>query len=183
MRALRFASLLSSRVRSTFVRPSLVLAVLVSAGASSLSAQSVMSPLSAAADKDAAYSVVVKLFDGMRTRDTAAMRAAFVPNASMQSLTAQGVTFDSIGRWISSVGRARTGLVLDERLANPIVQVSGDLASVWVDYWLFVGDRLSHCGVDAIHLSRQSGAWRIFSIVDTRQQQRCPAAPAGTKTP
>lgn len=132
------------------------------------------------ADKDAAYAAVTKLFDAMRARDTVTMRASFVPNASMQSLTPQGVTFDSIGGWISSVARARAGLLLDERLANPVVQVSGDLASVWVDYWFYAGDRFSHCGVDAIHLYRLAGVWRIFSIVDTRQREGCPPAPAGT---
>lgn len=134
-------------------------------------------------DRDAAYAVVTKLFDAMRARDTATMRASFVPNASMQMLRPDGVRFDSIGGWIASVGRAPATLVLDERLANPIVQVSGDLASVWVDYWFFAGERLSHCGVDAIHLFRQQGTWRIFSIVDTRQQQGCPPAPDGTKRP
>jgi hypothetical protein len=134
-------------------------------------------------DRDAAYAVVTKLFDAMRARDTTAMRASFVPNASMQMLRPDGVRFDSIGGWIASVGRAPATLVLDERLANPVVQVSGDLASVWVDYWFFAGERFSHCGVDAIHLFRQQGTWRIFSIVDTRQQQGCPPPPDGTKRP
>jgi hypothetical protein len=133
------------------------------------------------ADRDAAYAVVTRLFDSMRSRDTAAMRAAFVPNASMQSLAKEGVRFEGIEGWITSVGRAPATLLLDERLANPVVQVSGDLASVWVDYWFFAGDRLSHCGVDAIHLYRQDGTWRIFSIVDTRQREGCPPAPSGTK--
>ena len=135
------------------------------------------------ADRDAAYAVVTKLFDSMRTRDTAAMRAAFVPNASSQSLSPTGVKFETIDGWVRSVGGAPAGLVLDDRLANPVVQVSGDLATVWVDYWFFAGERMSHCGVDAIQLYRQAGTWRIFSIVDTRQRQNCPPAPAGTKTP
>lgn len=132
---------------------------------------------------DSAYAVVSRLFDAMRARDTATMRGSFVANASMQALTPQGVRFDSIGGWIGSVGRAPAGLVLDERLANPVIQVSGDLASVWVDYWFFAGERLSHCGVDGIHLFRQDGKWRIFSIVDTRQREGCPPAPDGTKRP
>jgi hypothetical protein len=182
MRSLRFTSLPIPDLRSLLVRTLVALCSLVAAGSTSLAAQSVMSSPSSA-DKDAVYAVIVKLFDGMRTRDTAAMRASFVPNASMQSLTPQGVKFDSIDGWVNSIGRARAGLVLDERLANPIIQVNGDLASVWVVYWFFIGDRLSHCGVDAIHLARQAGNWRIFSIVDTRQQEGCPTAPAGTKTP
>jgi hypothetical protein len=88
----------------------------------------------------------------MRARDTTAMRAAFVPNASMQSLGDTAVKFDAVDEWITGVARARPGLVLDERLANPVVHVDGMLASVWVDYWFFAGDRFSHCGVDALLL-------------------------------
>ncbi len=135
---------------------------------------------SSPADRDAAYAVVTRLFDAMRTRDTVAMRAAFVPNASMQSLTPRGVTFDSIGGWIASVGRAPAGLLLDERLANEVVQVSDNLATVWVEYWFFAGERFSHCGVDAISLVREGDQWRIFSIVDTRRREGCPTVPAGT---
>ena len=58
------------------------------------------------ADKSAAYKVVTDLFDAMRSRDTAAMRAAFVPNASMQSITADSLRFESVDGWISSIGRA-----------------------------------------------------------------------------
>jgi hypothetical protein len=139
-------------------------------------------PLGAqSAEHDRAYKVVVDLFDAMRTRDTSAMRAAFVPNASMQSLSADGVRFDSMEGWITSVGRARPGLVLDERLANPVVNVDGDLAAVWVDYWFFAGERFSHCGVDSFQLVRQGDAWRIFSVVDTRRTEGCEPAPTGTK--
>lgn len=129
------------------------------------------------AEQDAAYKVVQQLFDAMRARDTTAMRAAFVPNASMQSLGDTAVKFDAVDGWITSVARARPGLVLDERLANPIVHVDGQLANVWVDYWFFAGDRFSHCGVDAILLVKHSGTWRIFSVVDTRRTEGCAAAP------
>ncbi len=127
--------------------------------------------------QDSAYAVVVGLFDAMRMRDTSAMRAAFVPNASMQSLTADSIRFESPDGWISSVARARAGLVLDERLANPVVHLDGDLASIWVDYWFFAGERFSHCGADAIFLARQHGRWRIFAITDTRRTRDCPPAP------
>lgn len=129
-------------------------------------------------DHDAAYAVVKRLFDGMRARDTTAMRAAFVPNASMQSLAATGVTFASVDGWIRSIASAPAGLVLDERIANPQVHIDGDLANIWVDYWLFTGERFSHCGVDAILLARRDGSWRIFSVVDTRHREGCAPAPA-----
>jgi hypothetical protein len=130
------------------------------------------------ADQDAAYAVVTKLFDGMRTRDTTAMRASFIPTATLQSVSVTGVRTDEINAWINSVASAPAGLVLDERLANPVVQVNGDLASVWVDYWFFAGERFSHCGVDAFVLARQSGTWKIISVADTRRREGCAPAPA-----
>ena len=136
----------------------------------SLSAQS--------ADHDAAYKVVSDLFASMRTRDTAAMRAAFTPNASLQSITPDSVRFDSIEGWLGGVGRAPAGTVLDERLANAVIHVDGNLANVWVDYWFYVGDRFSHCGVDAFLLAKLGGTWRIFSVVDTRRREGCAPAPA-----
>ncbi len=151
------------------LRLSIIVAGIVLASAAPVGAQT--------ADHDAAYAVITRLFDAMRARDTAAMRAAFVPNASMQSLTDSTVRFDSIDGWITGVGRARPGLVLDERLANPVVHLDGNLANIWVDYWFFAGERLSHCGVDAFLLAKQAGTWRVFSVVDTRRTQGCPPAP------
>jgi hypothetical protein len=130
------------------------------------------------ADHDAAYAVVTRLFDGMRTRDTASMRAAFAPGAMLQSVSATGIRVDAIDAWIGSVANAPAGLVLDERLANPVVQVDGRLASIWVDYWFFAGDRFSHCGVDAFVLARTEATWQIISVADTRQREGCAPAPA-----
>lgn len=130
------------------------------------------------ADHEAAYAVVTRLFDAMRVRDTAAMRAAFAPGASLQSVSAASIRTDDISAWISSIASAPAGLVLDERLANEVVQVSGPLASVWVDYWFFAGDRFSHCGVDAFVLAKSGNAWRILSVADTRQREGCAPAPS-----
>ena len=135
------------------------------------------------ADQAAAYAVITKLFDGMRSRDTASMRAAFVSGASLQSVSANGVRNDAIDAWIGSIASAPAGLVLDERLGTPVVQVSGDLASVWVEYWFFAGERFSHCGVDAFVLAKQAGAWRILSVADTRKREGCAPAPAAAATP
>jgi hypothetical protein len=43
---------------------------------------------------------------------------------------------------------------VDERLRNPVIRVDGALASVWIEYSLYVGERFVHCGVDAFHLVR-----------------------------
>ena len=131
----------------------------------------------AASDSAAITGVVTKLFDAMRARDTTTMRALFVSNASMQSLRDTAVTFDKIDGWIAGVARAPQGVVLDERLGPQTVQIDGNLATVWVDYSFYVGPRFSHCGVDAFQLAGIGGAWKIFSVVDTRRTAGCTPAP------
>lgn len=139
-----------------------------------------IAPLSAraqSADADAAYAVITRLFDAMRTRDTATMRASFATGASLQSVTPNGLRRTAIEDWIGGVARAPEGLLLDERLGPPSIEVGGGLASVWVEYWFFAGERFSHCGVDAFVLAREGSDWKILSVADTRQTENCPSAP------
>jgi len=108
---------------------------------------------------------------------------AFAPGVSLNSVSAAGVrtdAIDAIDAWIASVASAPAGLMLDERLGEKVVHVSGGLASVWVDYWFFAGTRFSHCGVDAFVLARANGAWRILSVADTRQRDGCRPAPGAS---
>lgn len=149
-------------------RPLLAVAVLIAA-ATPARAQTT--------DHDAAYAVITQLFDAMRTRDTATMRSSFAGGAVLQSVSGPQVRTDAIDSWIASVAGAPAGLVLDERLANPVVQVSGPLATVWVDYWFYAGDRFSHCGVDAFILAKIGADWKILSVADTRQREGCAPAP------
>jgi hypothetical protein len=125
------------------------------------------------AEQDAVRAVVTGLFDAMRTRDTAAMRAAFDSTAALHSVGADRVRPDAISSWISSVATAPAGVVLDERLGTQMVQLDGTLATVWVRYHFYVGDRFSHCGVDAFTLAKSDGRWRILSVADTRQREGC----------
>jgi hypothetical protein len=135
-------------------------------------------PAGGSTDSAQIHAVVVQLFDAMRARDTAAIRTLFVPNASMQSLRDTAVVFDRVDGWVTSIARAPQGVLLDERLGAPTIQVDGPLATVWVPYWFFVGPRFSHCGVDAFQLTKGGGRWRIFSIVDTRRPTGCGEPPA-----
>ena len=129
------------------------------------------------ADHDAVRAVVKGLFDAMRTRDTATMRAAFDTTAVLRSILPRGVRSDAVDGWISSVATAPAGLVLDERLGEQRVELEGPLATVWVRYHFYAGERFSHCGVNAFTLAKSGDAWRILAVVDTRQREGCPAAP------
>src|ERR1043165_4302762 len=75
-------------------------------------------PLEAQQEKDAVLTVVKKVFDGMRTRDTTLMRAQFAPGAHLLGIDAKSgkpelKTMDP-GDWIGAVGKG-TGPAWDER--------------------------------------------------------------------
>ena len=124
--------------------------------------------------------VVERLFDAMRTRDSAAARALFEPGARLQTVTTrQGVltvSEDSVGMFLRAIGTPRRQ-VLDERIANERVLIDGLYAVAWVDYTLYVDDQKSHCGVDAFQMVRRPAGWRIFSLTDTRRRENCPDLP------
>jgi len=114
--------------------------------------------------------VVQQLFDAMKVHDTAKMRAVLHPGARMVSAGATP-SVESPDAWLSAVGRGIQPY--DERIRNPVVKVDGGLASVWVDYNFYVGERFSHCGVDAFHLVRTPEGWRIVDLADTRRKEGC----------
>ncbi len=67
---------------------------------------------------------------------------------------------------------------IDEPIRNPVVHVSGDLASVWAEYQVRRDTTVTHCGFDAFHLARRDGRWKLLNISDTYQQTGCgPAWP------
>jgi hypothetical protein len=133
---------------------------------------------STADDERAVLAVLTRLFDAMRARDTAAMRATFAPGASLASSSERDgrpvVQHDSLGRFLASIAAAPPGLLLDERLHGPQVRVSDGLATVWVEYDFYAGERFSHCGIDAVHLGRTADGWRIVHLMDTRRRTGCP---------
>jgi len=128
-------------------------------------------------DHEQVRAVVKGLFDAMRTRDTSAMRAAFDSSAVLRSVGARGVRSDAVDAWISSVATAPAGLVLDERIGEPRVELDGLLATAWVPYHFYAGERFSHCGVNAFTLAKVGGAWKVLAVSDTRQREGCPASP------
>ena len=130
------------------------------------------------AESKAVQAVVQKLFDGMRARDTATMRALFIPQARMLRRTAQGtVNSDSIDGWLSGIGRAAAGVVYDERTWAHEVSVDGEIAQAWMQYAFYAGPALNHCGVDAFDLIKVGDAWKIVSVMDTSRRTGCTPPP------
>jgi hypothetical protein len=129
--------------------------------------------------------VVQRMFDGMRTKDSALMRSAFDPSARLLGMrpgpgggppVVQVLTGDA---FVNAMFNDRRGPWI-ERAWEPQVRISGTLATVWADYDFHFGTAFSHCGVDAVQLLKTAAGWKIVSIADTYVKEGCPSRPVPT---
>ena len=134
-------------------------------------------PATAQTPEEEALQVVVRLFDGMRERDRAKLESVFHETARLMNAGERDgqpvVNSTPIDRFIESVATAE-GPVWDERIYNPVIQVDGNLATVWVEYDFYRGEEFSHCGVDAVQMARTPSGWQIVQLTDTRRREGCP---------
>ena len=105
------------------------------------------------------------------------IKLIFTPYARLQTVInkdgAVSIQDDAIGKFISSVGKAKAG-ALDERLSGMDIKVDGDLATAWTPYSFYYNGQQSHCGANAFTLIKMAGIWKIHNIIDTRRKQGCP---------
>lgn len=130
------------------------------------------------ADRAAVIAVANDLFAAMRARDADAMRALQTPEVAMIRVTEDAQPFIHVGS-----SDAFINAIVDapaeprERMWDPEVRIDGDLATLWAPYEFYLGDRFSHCGVDAFQFVRVDGSWKIVSIAFTRRNEGCDDAP------
>ena len=128
-------------------------------------------------EKESIMKVVNQVFEAMRTNDSTLLKSCFTenPNTFTVYRNQEGNGSLSTGNFqgfIDAVGKPKE-VVYNEPIWNEKVEIDGDLASVWVDYAFYLDDQFSHCGVDAFHLVKLEGKWKIFHLVDTRRKTNC----------
>jgi hypothetical protein len=147
----------------------LALALALVAGDRSLAAQDTP-------EQQEVRAVVDRMFNAMRSGDSTALRPLFHPLARLQSVgVREGRTMlrgDSIDPFIRAVGTPHEQ-VWDERISGVEIRVDGPLATAWMNYAFYLGDRFSHCGVNAFQFVRMEAGWQIIQITDTRRRE-CP---------
>ena len=120
--------------------------------------------------------IINQLFDGMRKGDSAMVSAVFDKNVRMASIDTKNNTpkfrEGSLERFLNAVGTPHEN-VWDERIWEPIVQVDGNMAAVWVNYAFYLDDQFSHCGVNAFQLFKSVSGWKIINLTDTRRKDNC----------
>ena len=136
-------------------------------------------PHSAAAqgqDREAILATVQKVFDAMRTRDTALLSQAFDSTGRLVGVSARGTPSVSLtmpSQFGAAISRAPAGDVWNERIYDPEVRIDGNVAQVWAYYTFHRNSTFSHCGVDAFMLVKVGTAWKITQLADSRRTEGC----------
>ncbi len=117
-----------------------------------------------------------RFFDAMRQQDTVFLADSFYPDAKMYTIIEKDDSEISIGKnevpeFIQRAGESKQ--VLDERIANPIVNVDGPMATAWVPYQFYIDGEFHHCGVNAFQFVHTPSGWKISHIMDTRRAENC----------
>lgn len=106
-----------------------------------------------------------KIFAAMAAGDAKALETMVHPQARLVALRNGSERELTRDKWIGGIAASQEPVV--ERMWNPRVERSGDLASLWAPYDLHVGKKFSHCGVNAMHFSRTQGSWLLRSVTFT----------------
>ena len=158
--------------------PAAMLAMAVSALSPSLSRAQTGAP-SVTADSVAVMQTLEAMVGAMRTKNADGLRAVFHEHTRMTLLRPApgGGTRVMVltGEQFVTAATAPANPSLDEPIRNIRMQLDGDLATVWAEYQLRIGGKISHCGYDAFQLNRRSTGWKILNISDTFRQQGCGA--------
>ena len=119
------------------------------------------------------------LFDAMAAGEVPAARELFTPGATLTRMDADtgGVAplTSPASEWLD--GLPEEPGVLIERMFDPVVHVSGNLAAIWAPYDLYRSGEFSHCGIDLFELVRLDGHWRIVKVTYIVQREDCPRRP------
>ena len=131
-----------------------------------------------APDNDAIVKVVRRLFEGMQKGDSAMVRSTFAKEVTLVTMRRNKENVSSLSRensidgFLKAVGTPHPDIWYEE-IWNIKVQQDDNFAQVWCDYGFYIGNKFSHCGVDAFQLYKESDGWKIFHLADTRRSNPC----------
>ena len=129
-------------------------------------------------DEKDVLAAVQLLFDGMAAHSAEKLMAA--TSASVQFVATTGDQSRLISRDAFVKSNENNKSAALERIWEPKVRVrGGTIADVWAEYDYHRDGKFDHCGIDAFQLVRESGAWKIVSVIWTSEKEGCKPSPLG----
>jgi hypothetical protein len=127
-------------------------------------------------DGAAARAAVDRMFEGMRTADSAMVRSTLATDVRFAILDAREgaptIRVQNVDGWVRGI--AGSGGAWNEQIYDVQVLVDGAMASIWAPYTFYLDGAISHCGINSIELLRDADGWKVTQISDTRSSEGCP---------
>ncbi|MCH6198499.1 nuclear transport factor 2 family protein [Aquiflexum sp. LQ15W] len=121
--------------------------------------------------------VIASMFEGMKSKNTDLIKAAFHQDATMQTVksgeSGSELGSNSVADFVNRIATTPATTILDERILDYQIKVDGDMAAAWTPYEFYVNDNFSHCGVNSFQLIKTTEGWKITYIIDTRRKEGC----------
>lgn len=123
--------------------------------------------------KEKLKTVVKTFFEGFHNKDS-----LLIASVIDRSFDLNSTSFKEDNGILRNINRDNFVLAVISRPDSPVwkekllsfnIKIDGPLANVWVDYEFWLDDKLSHCGVNSIHLLKKKSGWKIFNITDSRR--------------
>ena len=122
--------------------------------------------------EDAVRATVDRLFDGMRAGDSTMVASVFYEGAVLGRATDQGFRGGPIDGFLRAIGTPHEQ-VWDEKIWDVTIKIDGRLATAWMEFAFYLGETLSHCGVNAMTLYQEGDGWKIVQLADTNRGKDC----------
>lgn len=133
------------------------------------------------AEEKAALATLQRVFEGMRTADSAMVRSNFADGARFASVDARTtpatIKYDTIDGWLRGI--ANSNRRWDEQIFDVQVRVDGNVAQIWAPYTFYLDKKVRHCGVDTAELLKDATGWKITQLSDTQRRENCKDPLAG----
>ena len=136
-------------------------------------------PVAAQSPAEEVEAVARMLLQGISEGRADLLEESLHPDGYLMAVPAQGTARrQEREAFIQSVGDSGGRFL--ERMWDPVVEVSGPIASVWTPYDFWADGQFSHCGIDAFQLIRVDESWKILSVIYTMDRgDDCEPSPLG----
>jgi Putative lumazine-binding len=133
--------------------------------------------LKAQTAEDSVKMTINHFFEGMKKSDTTLIRSTLTEGVIFQTITRRKegdlmVKTENVNEFLTYIAKPQRD-VADERITFESIKIDGALASVWMPYKFYSGEKFSHCGANSFQLVKVDGGWKIQYIIDTRRRQGC----------
>ena len=129
------------------------------------------------ADETAVLERVHALLATFEAGDAAAMLRQVYPDGRVTASGRRGDGASNVRQqsWTQFAARVKPDARFQERIADPTIEVDGDIALVWARFVVRVDGKPSNCGFDHFDLVRENGVWKVMNLTFSSRTDGCPA--------